>query len=138
MTNLLAIIIACMIQVESGGDDYAVSPNGKCVGALQLELINVADANRILGRPKWTGMDRYSRKQSIEMTTLVLSHYMKPTWTIQQVVLCHKCGIRGMKTPDAADLAHAKRVENLVMEELKNAKDRQQKEDREGTKPRKP
>jgi len=114
---LLSIIITAIGMVESGGDPKAV--NGKCVGILQLEPIYVADANRLVGKAKWTGMDRYSAKQSRAMAAVVLGHYAKPEWTVKQVARLHKCGIRAMNKPETeSEKDYCQRVYNIVQDML--------------------
>lgn len=46
MTNLVQII-AAIIAVESGGNDFAIGDGGLAIGALQIHAGVVADVNRI-------------------------------------------------------------------------------------------
>lgn len=58
------IFIEAMIQVESGGNPFALGTQND-VGVLQIRPIMVREANRILGREVFLLDDRYSREISI-------------------------------------------------------------------------
>ena len=47
-------VINALIEVESKGDEKAVSKNKKFVGILQISTILVDDCNRIIGEKKYT------------------------------------------------------------------------------------
>lgn len=85
---LIAELIPAMIQVESGGIDYAkgdlLDGEYRAIGCLQLWKIYVRDCNRIVGYNRWNYADRLSRKESIDMTEVYLDNYgnasrLKPT-----------------------------------------------------------
>jgi len=68
-------IMDALEQVESGGNERAVSPNGKWVGCLQIATICVREVNRIIGQNKYTYNDRYSRQKSREMFIIFQEKY---------------------------------------------------------------
>jgi hypothetical protein len=68
-------IMDALEQVESGGNEKAVSPNGKWVGCLQIATICVREVNRILGKQVYTYKDRYSRQKSREMFIIFQEKY---------------------------------------------------------------
>ena len=43
MSNVLAMVVAALIQVESGGDPAAVGDGGRSVGILQMRTIAVRE-----------------------------------------------------------------------------------------------
>ena len=47
MTNLL--LIAAIIQIESGGNNLAVGDHGRAIGALQIQSHVVRDVNKFFG-----------------------------------------------------------------------------------------
>ena len=75
------LIIEAIIQVESSGNEKAVSKDGKCVGAMQIQKIVVDDCNEYLKLKKstkrFTYDDRYDREKSIEMFYLIQERYNK-------------------------------------------------------------
>jgi hypothetical protein len=85
MTNVIALTIAVLIQVESGGDVRAVGDSGRAVGALQMWEVSVDEANRLEALQarrdgtvarSWTYQDRWSLEKSIEMAAVILRfHY---------------------------------------------------------------
>lgn len=86
MNAVIAIVIAALIQVESGGRDNATGDNGRAVGCLQMWPIAVMEANRIEGLAAkregrtartWTTADRYSRRKSVEMATVTLEYHYR-------------------------------------------------------------
>ena len=68
------IFIEALIQVESGGNDYAVGRH-EDGGALQLTKIAIIDCNRILGVDYYTLEDRFNREKSIEIFNVLQNHY---------------------------------------------------------------
>lgn len=78
MSNMIAIVIAALIQVESGGNDYAVGDNGCSIGCLQMKRIAVREANRIVGEKRWTYKDREDPEKAKEMCRVTLErHYLR-------------------------------------------------------------
>ncbi len=92
-------LVAALIAVESNGRDDAIGDNGQAVGCLQLHPSYVADANRILGRKRWTLKDRLSRVESVEMFYVVATHYAKHNkdFSAQGIARRHNGGPRGHK-----------------------------------------
>lgn len=73
--NVPAELLDAIEQVESSGRGKVKGDKGKAVGAYQIHPITVEDANRILGRGKYTLLDRYNREKSREMCAIILWHY---------------------------------------------------------------
>lgn len=83
MTFLTFLFI--LIQVESGGNNYAVGAHGE-LGALQISEAVIQDVNRIYG-VYYIHADAYNREASIEIATKYLNYYAskerlgrEPTW----------------------------------------------------------
>lgn len=70
-------LIDAIIQVESGGNPYAIGDNGYAVGILQIHPIMVRDVNRIVGYDKYDLNDRYDINKSKEMFWIYTNHYSK-------------------------------------------------------------
>lgn len=74
MSQIPALLIAALIQVESGGNDRAVGDGGRSLGCLQISDVVVADVRRITGR--WVSRtDAWNRQKSIRICVDYLSHY---------------------------------------------------------------
>lgn len=104
-------LIAAIIAVESSGRDDAIGDSGQAVGCLQLHPNYVADANRIIGRKRWTLKDRYSRVESVEMFYIVATHYAKhyKDFSNEGIARRHNGGPRGHKK--TATLKYWKKVQ---------------------------
>ena len=74
MTFNLGLLIAALIQVESGGDVLALGDGGRSVGWLQISAGVVEDVNRVYGRD-FTMMDRYDPDRSADICRLYLHHW---------------------------------------------------------------
>lgn len=74
-------LINAIIQVESRGNDRAVSKDGSCVGPMQIKMIAVKDCNEYLKskgeKRRFTSNDRYSRTKSAQMFQLIMERYNK-------------------------------------------------------------
>ena len=87
MTNAIAIVIAALIQVESGGNSQAVGDGGRAVGVLQMWPIAVREAVRVEaiearreGREArtWTYAHRWCPEASRDMCAVTLRwHYRR-------------------------------------------------------------
>ena len=77
MTNTIAIVIAALIRIESGGDPGAVGDCGRAVGVLQMWPCAVQEANRLAGRQLWTLDDRRNPQLSRAMAWTILEHYRR-------------------------------------------------------------
>ncbi len=84
--SIISLIIAALVQIESGGNPTAVGDNGRAVGILQMWPIAVEEANRIEQifarreqRPArtWTLDDRLDPQKSREMCEITLLHYYR-------------------------------------------------------------
>jgi hypothetical protein len=68
-----ALLLSALIQVESGGNDYARGKHGE-LGPLQITPRVVIDVNRIAhAHFQWTRMT--NRQESIRVATIYLDHY---------------------------------------------------------------
>ena len=68
-----ALLLSALIQVESGGNDYARGKHGE-LGPLQITPKVVRDVNRIAhAHFQWTRMT--NRQESIRVATIYLDHY---------------------------------------------------------------
>ena len=82
MTNLLWAVVACLVNIESGGDPKALGDykNGepRAVGILQQWTCSVDEANRIAGRKLWVYEDRLEpmKAKAMAFTTLRF-HYLR-------------------------------------------------------------
>ena len=72
----MAILVAALIQVESGGNCNAVGDGGNSVGCLQIQVAVIQDVNRIYGR-HYLPSDRHNKRKSEEICRLYLMHYGK-------------------------------------------------------------
>jgi hypothetical protein len=62
-------------QVESGNDPNAYNQREDAAGIAQIRPIMIRDANRIIGREKWTLADRWDPKQSFQVFSLIVRYY---------------------------------------------------------------
>lgn len=74
MNPTLALLIAAIIQVESGGNNAAKGRHGE-LGCLQITPAVVADVNRIQGAANFTLADRLSHDRSVTMFRVYSDHY---------------------------------------------------------------
>jgi len=78
MSNVIAIVVAALIQIESGGDARAVGDDERSIGILQMRKIAVRESCRIVGARRWTYSDRWSPSKSREMCRVTLErHYRR-------------------------------------------------------------
>ena len=74
-------VMDAIIEVESNGNPYAISPSGKYVGAMQIAKIVVDDCNEYLqlkkSKKRYTYNDRYDVQKSKEMFILIQERYNK-------------------------------------------------------------
>ena len=77
MTELLAILIPILMQIESNNNPNAIGDNGDAVGILQIHEIMVDDVNRIIGTEVFDYDDRTDKNASIAMCKIYLNHYGK-------------------------------------------------------------
>jgi hypothetical protein len=87
-------LIPALIKVESNGNNFAIGDRGNAVGCLQIWKIVIDDVNRILKEDKYTYTDRLSRKKSIEVCRIYLTHYAKDK-TEEQAARIWNGGPRG-------------------------------------------
>jgi len=81
------LFIEALIFVESRGNENAVG-NGDCVGVLQITPIYVRECNRLIGYEKYDIMDRFDSLKSIELFTIIQSHY-NPEKDIEKAIYLH-------------------------------------------------
>lgn len=77
MSNVIAMVIAVLIRVESGGDARAVGDDGRAIGIVQMHRTSVREANRIFGERRWTYADRYDPAKSVEMCRITLERHWR-------------------------------------------------------------
>jgi hypothetical protein len=77
MKETLAIALAALLRVESGGDAAAVGDGGRAVGPYQLWPVAVEEANRIVGRKVWTAADRSNPQMARAITRTLLAHHYR-------------------------------------------------------------
>ena len=75
MDTIIAVLLLAIATVESNCDAYAVSPNGREVGILQISEDMVDDCNRIVGEERYNYEDRLDIVQSYEMAATYWDHY---------------------------------------------------------------
>ena len=77
MTNSIALAIAILASIEAGGRLDAVGDGGRAVGILQMWPVCVQEANRLVGKKRWTNEDRKTAKGSYEMAEIILTSHLK-------------------------------------------------------------
>ena len=110
--SLKLAIIAAIIQVESGGNDFAVGDNGNAVGCLQIWPIMVDDVNRFSVH-HFTYDDRFDRQKSIMMFVEYTNHYT-PSWDLEKVIRRWNGGPHGDSKEATAEYFHR------VLQEMNN------------------
>ena len=75
MTHLILMIVF-LIQMESGGNNFAVGDGGRSLGCLQIGAAVIEDVNRVYSR-KYTWTDAVDRNKSREICALYLLHWGK-------------------------------------------------------------
>ena len=69
-----ALLVAALVQIESGGDCQAIGDGGRSVGCLQIQEAVIKDVNRVYGR-HYLPVDRFNLRKSEEICRLYLMHY---------------------------------------------------------------
>ena len=79
MTTTVAIAVAALTSVESGGNPHAIGDGGRAVGIVQAWPIAVREANRISGgKKRYTLADRRNPKRAVQMCQDTLRwHYRR-------------------------------------------------------------
>jgi len=73
---MTSALIAALIAVESGGNDFAIGDGGRALGPLQIHRSVVADVNRLTGASfQWKRMT--NRVEAVEVCKRYLAHYGK-------------------------------------------------------------
>ena len=88
--------------IESGGDCNAVGDNGRAVGAYQIHLCYLEDANKQSWHKIFTENDRYDRQKSREMVRLYMDRYatygrLGREPTLEDMARIHNGGANGYK-----------------------------------------
>ena len=73
MTKIMTLILA-IIQVESGGNDFAIGDDGKAYGCLQIHEKYVKDVCYASGIP-YGHKEAFDRNTAIDMFTIYMSLY---------------------------------------------------------------
>lgn len=113
MTNL-ALVIAAMILVESGGNDRAVNSLG-AVGPLQIRQAYVTDVNKISGR-RYKHEDAFDRTKAVQMLVWYWSVYARDMY-LEDMPRVHYRG------PKAVDNTETRRYVAKVRQAAKRVKD---------------
>lgn len=113
MSNTIAVVLAVLIQVESGGNDKAVGDGGRAVGVLQAHRCAVDEANRIVGERRWRYSDRYDRQKSIAICRATLARHWRRGVTDPVKLCCKWRNPYGKRAP----LWYRKRVEKALENE---------------------
>lgn len=72
---MTALLLSCLIAVESGGNARAVGDGGRSIGILQISKGCVDDVNRIYGtRYRWPD-DCWDPKKSMAICTLYIHEH---------------------------------------------------------------
>ena len=87
------LIELAIIWQESKGNPNPKHSDGKSEGILQITPIYVKEANRILGKSKYTLHERRNLLKSHEMF-LVVQNYHNPEKDVKKAVLLHNNGKR--------------------------------------------
>jgi hypothetical protein len=88
--------------VESHGDPRAFNRDEDAAGIVQIRPIMLRDANRIMGRQRWSLSDRWNVEKSLEMFRLVVLHY-HPQDGPEQWGRCWNGGPGWRRHPHATD-----------------------------------
>lgn len=79
MSGFPYILLTALIQVESGGKDYAIGDDGRSVGCLQMSKLVVDDVNRnslaSIG-VRFSYTDRLDRYKACAICLLYLNYYV--------------------------------------------------------------
>ena len=105
MSEVLALLFMILVQIESGGDKYAVG-TANDIGIVQITPIYLKDVNIILKEERYTLQDRYDVKKSREMVNIYMKHYGADTIRSKKLSMLdkmlrlgsyHRGGPRGFK-----------------------------------------
>lgn len=102
-------VINAIAQVESGGNQKAVSKSGTYVGLLQIAPICVRECNRIVGKNKFTYNDRHSKEKSIEMF-IVFQEYHNPEGNMEKAIRLWNSGDKNCMKNKSKTEAYYRRV----------------------------
>lgn len=95
-----AELLAALIAVESGGNDYAIGDHGRAIGALQIHAAVVADVNRHHGT-LYTHRGMTNRADAVRVCGLYLRTYA-PGATPEVQARVWNGGPRGASKPATA------------------------------------
>ena len=113
MSNTIAVLLAVLIQVESGGNDKAVGDCGRAIGCLQIRVVAVDEANRIVGERRWRYSDRYDRQKSIAICRATLARHWRRGVTDPVELCCKWRNPYGKRAP----LWYRERIEKALENE---------------------
>ena len=91
------MLIATLIMVESGGNDFAVGDQGRAIGCLQIHKCVIDDVNRLYGMTYQWPESAYSRETAISICRLYLMHYAPKKATDKQLARTWNGGPKGYK-----------------------------------------
>jgi len=98
--SIITLILA-MIQVESGGRNYAVGDEGRSLGCLQLTASYVQDASEHANKD-WVHKDAFNRRKAIDITLAYMDRYATKERlgrepTAQDIARIHNGGPNGWR-----------------------------------------
>lgn len=109
--NAFDQVIGAIMQVESGGDRYAVGDGGLAIGPYQIHRAYWVDARRLLG-VDWPYDDARDPAKAIRAVRVYTRHYAayyRRPWTPETIARIHNGGPRGWQKP--ATLPYWRKVE---------------------------
>ncbi len=91
--------LKAMIQVESGGDPYAVGDGGRAIGVLQIHRAYWSDATRFLGVdwPYSQARDPVKAAMAVEAYTRHYARQYGRPWTVETIARIHNGGPTGWR-----------------------------------------
>jgi len=113
------MLIATLIMVESGGNDFAVGDQGRAIGCLQIHKCVIDDVNRIYGLTYQWPESAYSRETAICICRLYLRHYAPAGATDEMLARIFNGGPKGYKK--RATLKYWRKVK-LALNKYKESK----------------
>lgn len=111
--QMIAKLLPILIQIESGGDQYAVGDEGRAVGILQIHKCVVDDVNRIY-KLNFRYSDRWDVRKSKRIAVLYLQHWVRYQPKVDMEVLARTWVGGPMGPQKASSLAYALKVKTLL------------------------
>jgi len=103
--NIVQVLTVISMLESSGGKNFN-HPQKNCHGWLGMSDIAIEDMAEKLGT-QWNANDTLDHDKAFQMAAQYLSMYRKDDWTVIDILLFWRCGIKGMKTPSLKQLNYA-------------------------------